>query len=69
MKLVFTISDSVIAFHVGWNVEYRSAILEIPDASLPQIVRDWRHQRDKDKKAGKPFYDTISISILDEEMP
>ena len=56
MKIVATISNYGAAANIGGHVEYRSAIIEIPDNQIPKIVREYM-------EGGK--WSSLSFSILE----
>jgi len=66
MKIVFTETDGSGAYHIGIDVERKSAILEIPDEQLPHLAKRFFDERKRIKKSGGWDYSSLSISWVEE---
>jgi hypothetical protein len=68
MKIVVTITDAGGVVHAGASIEARSAIIEIPDEKLPNIVEKYLECRKWVSEApNRHTYEYMTFSILDEE--
>lgn len=68
MKIVATVSDFGAAINIGGNVEYRSAIIKIPDDQVPELVKKYFQDLKWAKEApNRNLYGTLSFSLLEEE--
>ena len=66
MKIVATLTDSAMAYHLGGNVEKWSSIIDLGD-NVPSIVYRYL-QAEAEVKEGEPsHYMTLSFSLLIEE--
>ncbi len=59
IKIVVTIADATEMVNTGADLEKRSAIIDIPETSIPRILKEYL----KDRK-----YQSVSFSLLDEEI-
>lgn len=67
MKIVATVSDYGAAANIGGNVEYTSAIIEIPDDAVPEIVKKYFRDVAWAKEApNRHVYGTLAFSLLEE---
>lgn len=66
MKIVFTETDGSGAYHIGIDVERRSAMIEIPDTQLPPLVKNFLDQRKQLKESGNFDYSSLSISWVED---
>jgi hypothetical protein len=67
MRIAFTVCDCSHAVHAGGDPERQTAMVEIPDDNVPQLVREWldakRYERET---AGAYCYKSCSLSIVVE---
>jgi hypothetical protein len=68
MKLVCTVTDVSAVVHAGGSPESASAIIEIPDEELPQIVKYYlaNVRSVKENPKSGTNYSQLSFSILQE---
>lgn len=66
MKITFILKDFSSVVHVGGGMETRTATMEIPHDSLPNIVREHIEYRAKCKPQGPHRYETMEIGIHQE---
>lgn len=67
MKLAIHIHDFGAAVHIGVPTETMTAIMDIPNDQLPQIVRNYLVKELERKKIGDVNYVSISFSRVEEE--
>lgn len=60
MKLAFTVADANHQIHVGGETERTTAIVEIPEELLPEIVKKYLEERMKPGYC----YHSLSISVV-----
>lgn len=53
--------------NAGGEVERWSAIVEIPEESVPRIVKEYFANMARSKPGGPYCYESLSISVLDEQ--
>ena len=66
MKIVFTESNGAGYYHIGIDVERRSAMIEIPDTQLPPLVKNFLDERKRLKESGSFDYSSLSISWVED---
>jgi len=73
MKIIATVTDAAGVVNAGASIEARSAIIEIPDESLPPILREYLENRkwvEEGQRTIPPSnrctYEYLTFSILDE---
>lgn len=66
MKIVVTVNDGSGVYYLGIAAEATSAIIEIPEEELPEIVKSFLNDKKLSKEKGEYFYSTLSFSLLDE---
>ena len=59
IKIIATVSDATMQMHTGADLERESAIIAVPTANIPRIVK--QYFEDNNNK-------TISFSLLDEDV-
>jgi hypothetical protein len=68
MKIIATVSDATGVVHAGALCEHRSAIIDIPDDSLPPLLKQYLDNKKWVKDGeNRCSYDYLSFSILDED--
>ena len=65
MKLAFTIADAVHVLNAGGEVERRTVIVEIPDETLPKLLKTYL--ADKSNEPHPWCYMSLSISVVQEK--
>ncbi|MDD3926367.1 MAG: hypothetical protein PHT33_06900 [bacterium] len=68
MKIVATVSDVTEVVHCGGRAEIVSAVIEIPDESLPAIVRQHLAHKKQCNEHGCGCFSTVSFSYMEEEV-
>lgn len=66
MNIVFTVTDVSHAVHAGGEIERRSAIVEIRDDLLPEMVKHYLKAKAEDRPE-QWCYLTMSVSIGDSK--
>lgn len=70
MKIVATVTDAAGVVHAGASIEARSAIIDIPDESLPPVVKTYLKNLEWAKQGeNRHTYEYLTFSILDEAKP
>lgn len=67
MKIVCTITDVSAVVHAGGQPESMSCILDVPDESLPRLLKKEFENRAWNRAHDKPFYSSIALSVLEDE--
>lgn len=69
MRLVFIVADATHAAHIGGEVERQTATVDIPDESIPVIVREYlRIKSEENTSNGKWSYLSMSVAIDSAEL-
>ena len=63
MKLAFTVSNPDHYMHAGGEIERKTSIISIEDASLPRIVQEYLDLKNKDPHR---CYLSMSISVVED---
>lgn len=67
MKIVVTVTDVGSVVHAGGSAESRSAIIEIPDSSVPEIVKQYfKSKKWASEEKNRHCYKDLSFSLLEE---
>jgi len=66
MKLVATVMDGNAYYHLGLGIEAHSAIIDIPDEQLPELVKDYQRKLEDDRQYKRPNLTTLRFSVLQE---
>jgi len=67
MKIVATVTDAGGVVHAGASIEARSAIIEIPDANIPSVVRRYLTNRKWAAEGpNRHTYEYLTFSIYEE---
>lgn len=67
MKIVATVTNVGSVVHCGGHAESRSAIIDIPESSLPYLVLEYLANRKHAKENKYWSYEDLSFSILEED--
>ena len=67
MKIVATVTSVGSVVHCGGHAESRSAIIDIPESSLPSLVLEHLANRKHAKENKSWLYEDLSFSILEED--
>lgn len=68
MKIVVTVADGSGAVHVGSDVTCTSAIIEIKDEQVPDLLKQHLEHIAWAKSGKNRYcYETLSLSILEED--
>jgi len=68
MKIVATVTDVGSVIHAGGRAESVSAIIEIPDNSVPEIIKQYfKSKKWASEEKNQHFYKDLTFSLLEED--